>query len=321
MNVGNTAINKKRVVRKPQTNILLKMFRQRYLYIMLLPALVGIIIFCYIPIAGWIIAFKNYRIGMSVWNAEWVGLSNFKTFFIESSDYIYVIRNTLFMNISTIIINLTLAFAFAILLKEIKMKFFSKTVQTLTFFPFFISWVITYSIFYALLATSSGALNQALIGAGVISEGLNILGNTDFSWILIIAMNAWKYLGYNSVIFIASTAGIPLEQYEAAEIDGAGRFGKIRYITIPNLMPTFIVLLIMNSGWILNSNFEQFYLFTNTTNWETMEVLDMYVYKFGLKLLNYPYATAVGIIKTTVSLLILITVNSISRKITEKSIL
>lgn len=320
MNSQQITFHKKKNFVKINKPLLKKVYRQRYLLIMLLPAFILTIIFAYIPLAGWIIAFKNYRVGFSIWDSQWTGLEQFKTFFIESSDFIYVIRNTVVMNASTIVINLLLALVFAILMKEIFHKKFAKTIQTVSFFPFFISWVITYAIIHSLFGSSSGAVNEALVKMGAIKEPLNIIGGKEYSWMLIIIMNAWKYLGYNSILFLASIAGIPSEEYEAAEIDGAGRFGKIRYITIPNLMPTLVVLLILNSGWILNSNFEQFYLFTNPTNWETMEVFDMYIYKFGLKLLNFPYATAVGIIKSIVSIGLLLGVNSICKKISDKAI-
>jgi putative aldouronate transport system permease protein len=133
-------------------------------------------------------------------------------------------------------------------------------------------------------------------------------------------VNTWNSLGYNSVIFIATIAGIPGEQYEASEIDGAGRFGKIFYITIPNMLPTLVVLLIMNSGWIFNSGLDQYFMFTNPTNLSTMDVFDYYIYRYGLKLFNYSYATAVGIIKTLVSFVLLVVVNRLSKEFSGKAI-
>ncbi|UVI28452.1 ABC transporter permease [Paenibacillus spongiae] len=298
-----------------------KAYRQKYLFLMIMPAIILIFVFHYIPLAGWLIAFKNYQIGISLWKVPWAGLDYFKMFFLESADYIYLIRNTLVMNISVIVLNLTVAMIFAILLNEVRHSWFKKIIQTVSFFPFFVSWVIVYAIIHALMAESTGAINVTLIKHGIIEQGINVLGDKAYSWVLIIFVMGWKYLGYNGVIYLASIASIPSEQYEAAAIDGAGRFGKIWYITIPNLMPTLIILLIMNVGWVLNSDFELFYLFTNPTNWETMEVLDMYIYKFGLTLGNFPYATAVGIIKTIISLLLVIGANALSKKVTNKSLL
>lgn len=287
---------------------------------MLAPAVIAVLLFEYIPLAGWIMAFKRYQIGLSIWDAPWVGLDNFKLFFVQSKDYIYVLRNTLSMNLMSVAVNLSLGLIFAVLLNEIRIRFFVKTVQTVSFFPFFISYVITYSIANSFLAQNSGVLNQLMVKWGWIESGINFLGDPAYSWFLIVFLQAWKSIGYISIIFLAAISSIPTEQYEAADIDGASRFQKIRFITIPNLMPTLIVILIMNSGWVLNSNFELYFMFTNATNWERMEVLDMYIYKFGLKQLDYSYATAVGIMKTVVSIVLVFLTNALARKVTGRSV-
>ncbi|MFK7693174.1 ABC transporter permease [Paenibacillus sp. HJGM_3] len=297
-----------------------KLYRQRYLILMLAPAIIAVLIFEYIPLAGWLMAFKRYQVGLSIWDAQWVGLDNFKLFFVQSKDYIYVLRNTLSMNLMSIVVNLSLGLIFAVLLNEIRIRFFIKTVQTVSFFPFFISYVITYSIANSFLAQNSGILNQLMVKWGWLERGINFLGDPDYSWFLVIFLQAWKSIGYISIIFLAAISAIPTEQYEAADIDGASRLQKIRFITIPNLIPTLIVILIMNSGWVLNSNFELYFMFTNATNWERMEVLDMYIYKFGLKQLDYSYATAVGIMKTVVSIVLLLLTNALARKATGRSV-
>lgn len=249
------------------------------------------------------------------------GLSFFKDFFTNFDDFLYLLRNTLVMNVATIIQNLVLSVFFAIMLQETIFKKMSKITQTVSFFPFFISWVIGYSIVHTLFSGTTGLLNNMLLQWGIIEKPLEILTNKNASWPLIISLNAWKFVGYNTVIFITSIIAIPAEQYEAALIDGAKRRHRIFYITLPNIMPTIIILLIMNSGWVLTTNFEQFFLFTNSLNWETMEVFDMYIYKFGLRQLNYSYATAIGIIKTIVSLIVLVSVNGIAKKSTGKGIM
>lgn len=298
-----------------------KLAKQKYLFLMLAPAFLLVFIFNYLTLGGWVIAFKNYQVGLSIWDAEWVGLTHFKSFLLANNDYLYLLRNTLVMNFSMLIIILGAAMVFAILLNELRMRLISRVIQTVSFFPFFISWVIVYSITSALFSVTSGAVNESLLQWGILKEGMDILGNPDFSWGLAVFVNLWKTLGYNGVIFIAAIASIPEELYEAAEMDGASRWHKIRYITIPGMMATVIVLLILNSGWILNSNFEMYFLFTNSMNWEKMEVLDMYVYKFGVKLTNYPYATAVGILKTIVSVFLIMTVNRIAKRTSGKGIM
>ncbi|NLO82716.1 MAG: sugar ABC transporter permease [Clostridiales bacterium] len=300
--------------------LMVSLKRQKYILLMLAPAFILTFIFSYVPLFGWIIAFKEYRVGQSIFEGKFTGLLQFKRFFMDSSDFIYLIRNTLVMNVVSILQNIVMAVILAVLMKELTSKRFAKTVQTVTFFPYFISWVITYSIVWSLFAVQSGAINRFLVTMGLRDEGYNILGDPRYSWGLIIYLNLWKYTGYNCIIFLAAISGIPQEQYESAEIDGAGLFRKIWHITLPNLLPTACVLLIMNSGWVLNSNLEQFFIFTNPTNWETMEVLDMYIYKFGMKLLDYSYATAVGMMKTIVSLIILVGVNNLVKRLNESAI-
>ncbi|MBO7743689.1 sugar ABC transporter permease [Paenibacillus sp. MWE-103] len=305
----------------PTRKFLNKLYRQRYLFMMLAPAVLLVFTFSYLTLGGWVIAFKQYQIGQSMWSADWAGWYHFKSFLLESPDFVRLLENTLSMNVMMLVVNLAAAMIFAILLNEVKSRKFARVVQTLSFFPFFISWVIVYSIMSALMAVSSGAINVSLIKWGLLEQGLNILGDPKFSWWLVVALSLWKSIGYNGVIFIAAIASISSEQYEAADIDGASRFQKIIYITLPNLLPTLIVLLIMNSGWILNSNFDMYYLFSNATNYERMEVLDIYIYNYGIKLTNYSYATAVGIMKSAVSIALLLFVNAMAKRINDKSIM
>ena len=287
---------------------------------MLAPTMILIAIFNYAPLTGWAIAFTNYKIGLPIFGGEFSGLQQFRRIFADSSDFIYLLRNTLVINLSTIFINLAVAVILAILLKELRWKFGAKAVQTISFFPYFLSWVISYSVVAALLSVNTGLINRLLIDAGMINRGVNFLGSPDYSWGLMIFLNMWKWTGYNIILFLASISGISSELYESASLDGANRFQKILYITFPHLLPTLCVMLILNSGWVFNNNLEQFFIFTNSTNWERMEVLDMYIYKYGLRLLDYPYATAIGILKSLVSLILLFVVNNIVKKLSETSL-
>ncbi|MDX9956846.1 MAG: ABC transporter permease [Clostridia bacterium] len=298
-----------------------KLIRQRYLLMLVLPAFVLTLIFSYVPLTGWFIAFSDYQIGFSFFSGKWTGLEQFRIFFRETSDAFNIIRNTLVMNMLSLFGGLSISFVFSLLIKEIVWAKAKKAVQIITFFPYFMSWVILYSVVYSLFSVSSGAINVFLVELGVLKEGLNILGDKKYSWALIVLVNIWNSLGYNSVIFLASISNVPPELYEAASIDGADRYQKAIYITIPYMIPTLVVLFIMNSGWILNSGLDQYFVFTNPTNRPTMEVFDMYIYRYGIKLMNYSYATAVGIIKTVVSILLLFTINTVSKKLTSRSIL
>jgi len=305
---------------KSASGLRLTIYKQRHLLYMLAPAFLLTLLFCYSPLLGWYIAFSDYRVGDSIFAGRFTGFAQFQKLFAESKDILYLVRNTLIMNLGTIVINLPFAGILAILFKELPWKRGAKIVQSVSFFPYFISWVITYSLLLSLFSVNSGAINMFLIRIGAIKRGINLLGSPAYSWGMMIALDAWKYTGYNCVIFLSTLSGIPLEQYEASELDGANRFQKVLYITVPYLLPTLCVLLIMNSGWVLSSNLEQYFIFTNSTNWETMEVLDMYIYKFGLKMLKFPYATAVGIVKSIISLLMICAVNATVKKLNDTSI-
>ena len=296
-----------------------KMVRQRQLYLMLLPAIAAVAIFTYAPLFGWWMAVSDYKIGKAIFDAPWAGLKYFIEFFTDTAGAGHVILNTVVMNVSSLILGLVCALAFAVFLKEVRWAWFRRFVQSASFFPYFMSWVIIYAVIYALFS-NDGAVNATLQSLGLTNKAINILGNPDTSWGLIITVNVWNILGYNSVMFIAAIAGIPDEQYEAARIDGATRYHEIRHVTLPNLVPTLIVLLILGSGSIFNSYLDQFFIFTNTLNISTMEVFDYYIYRFGLKLGNFSYATAVGVVKTLVSLILLVGVNLISRKATTQSL-
>lgn len=298
-----------------------KLYRQRFLYLMLLPAIALTLIFSYSPLAGWVMAFKDYQLGHSIFDGDFTGLKQFKMFFLDTSDAWYVIRNTIAINLLSLIVNLFVASLFAILLNEVRIKLFKRVVQSFSFFPFFVSWIITYQLFYTFLGQNSGVINNLLIHAGLVEKGINFLGDPGYAWGLITFVSLWKTIGYNSVIFLAAITSIDQEQYEAAEIDGAGRFGRIWHITVPGLASTLVVLIIINFGYIFSSNFEQFFMFTNPTNWQNMEVLDVYIYKYGLKMLDFSYATAVGIVKTVASIFMLYIVNGAMKRINGHSII
>ncbi|MDD6175673.1 MAG: ABC transporter permease subunit [Firmicutes bacterium] len=302
-------------------SLLSKIAEQHRLYIMMLPMLIAVTLFAYLPLSGWVMAFTDYQIGGSLFGGEFIGFRQFEYFFTQAVDSGYVLRNTLVINLLTLVINLFSACAFAILLNEVRTSWTRRIVQSFSFFPFFVSWVITYSIFNSFLAMQTGVINILLKNLGVIDIGINFLGDPKYSWGVMLFVNFWKYIGYNSVIFLSAISGIDQEQYEAASIDGATHMQKIRLITLPALAPTLAILLIMNSGWIFSSNFEEFNLFYNSVNWERMEVLDIYVYRYGLKLHDYSYATAVGIIKTVASLILLFVVNTAAKRFNGRSLL
>ena len=297
----------------------LRLRQQKYLLLMLLPAFVCTLLFCYIPLSGWYMAFSDYRLSTGIFGGSFAGLKYIRQFIHELPNNWYLIRNTLVINLGTLALGMVCPITLAILLREMRWKRGARLVQTVTFFPYFISYVIAYAIASALFATNTGVINQFLVSHGLLTKGCNLLGSPKYSWMFIILLNVWLTLGYDTIIFMSAISGIPTEQYEAAAIDGAGRFACIRYITLPNLLPTVSVLLIMNAGWVLNSSLEEYLLFSNATNWERMDVLDLYIYKLGLGQLNFSYATAATIVKSVIGIFLLLVVNNLAKRLQQSA--
>jgi ABC-type polysaccharide transport system permease subunit len=211
---------------------------------------------------------------------------------------------------------------FAILLMELKSRKLSRIVQTFSTFPNFFSWIIVYAVFFAVFSTQDGVLNIILMRLGFINEPTDVLINNDISWIVQTLVGLYKNMGYGAIIYIAAIAGINSELFDAADVDGAGRFRKIFHITIPCLMPTFIVLLILSVGNLLSAGgFDQYYVFSNPFVVDKLEVIDTYTYKVGIQQNNYSFATAVGLMKSVVSVLLVFSANYVSRFAAGKSII
>jgi len=290
------------------------------LYLMLLPGFALTAVLAYAPMGGLYMAFSEFKVGRPLFSAEFVGLQFFGEVVRDYQYMLSILRNTLAMNILSLVTNLVVALFFAIMLNEVSISKVRRTIQTISFMPFFLSWVIVYNIMQVFLQGETGLVNVFLKDLGLISDGIGFLSDPRYSWGLVVFSNLWKSLGYNAVIFLASIAGIDVGMYEASYIDGADRLQRIKYITLPFLLPTLQILLILNVGWVFSSNFDQFYLFTNAMNRPTMEVFDMYIYQYGLRQLNFSYATAVGILRSVAGLIMLIIVNGISKRLEGSSI-
>lgn len=282
--------------------------------------LLALLLFKYAPYLGLYMAFSDYKLGRPMFSAKFVGLEHFREFFVDSTDFLYLLRNTLAMNSLSIIVCLAGALFFALILNECRVLPIKKIVQTSSFFPFFISWVIAFSIVSAFLSSQSGVINIALKEMGIIDSGIQFMTKSKYSWGLIVFSNLWKMLGYNSVLFLSAIAGVNMELYESADIDGADRLQKMWHITVPSILPTLQVLLVLNFGHIFQSSFEQFYLYTNQLNRPTMEVFDVFIYRMGIKMLDYSYATAVGVGKSIGGLVMIVFVNWLSKKASGRSV-
>ena len=294
---------------------------ERYkLFLYVLPCLIFIFIFQYLPLWGWSYAFFQYKPGRSLFSCKFVGWQNFTALFgnpVMRSNLLRVLRNTFGIQFLNYLL-MPLPMLFAIFLSEIKSTKFQKAVQTLTTLPHFISWVIMFSLATSLFG-GSGVINSVLSKMGV-EQGLNILTTDQHVWLIQALLNLWKSLGWNAIIYFAAITGIDQSVYEAAMVDGASRWQKIRYITIPLLIPTFFVLLIMSIGNFLNSGIDQFLAFGNAMNKEYIEVLDLYVYNLGIGNGQISFSVAVGMMKSIVAVVLFAIANFASKKIRGTSV-
>ncbi len=268
------------------------------------------ILFNYIPLAGWAMAFQNYKPKTGIFHSKWIGMDKFK-FLFSDKNFIMDIRNTLAMGVLNLVATFVMAILFAILLNELKSKGGKRVVQTISYLPHFLSWIIV-----------TGILHDALSPSGIVNELLGYLGNSPINffadpkyfWGIVAFANVWKETGWNAIIYLAAITSIDPNLYEAAEIDGAGRWGKIRHITLPSLRPTIMILLLMNIGWILNAGFEVQYILGNGLVKSVSETIDIYTLTWGISQNDYSLGTAAGIFRSLVSIILILLANYVARK-------
>jgi len=286
---------------------------QKTLMLMSLPFLVWVIVFKYLPLWGWLIAFQRYRLGKGLFDQTWVGLENFRMLFQDHHFY-RVLRNTLVMSSLNLVLGFVTAITLALLLNELRRVYFKRTVQTISYLPHFVSWVVAANIVQETLAPE-GIINNLLLKLNIIERPILWLGVGEYFWGILAVAEVWKNVGWNTIIYLAAITTIDPTQYEAAQIDGASRFRRMWHITLPGIRPVIVLLLIMNLGHILESGFEPQYLLGNSMNIEYSENLDIFVLKYGIQLNNYGLATAAGIFKTVVSFIFIISANHIAKRL------
>lgn len=292
-----------------------KKIRGYKLFLLILPFLLLNFLFSYFPLHGWIYAFYDYRAPLKLSQCEFAGFKWFRILFANSTQLKQlgnVMKNTFAMSF----LGLATSFfpvLFAIFLNEIKCKWFKNVVQTFTTLPNYISWTLVYSVAFCLFSTS-GMVNTVMQNIGFITEPIKFLDSGEHVWLSMILWSTWKGLGWGAIMYLAAIAGIDQEMYEAARIDGAGRGQLIRHITIPSLMPTYFVMVMLSIANFLNNGMDQYYVFMNSFNKQSIQVLDLYVYNIGMTGQSLSLATAIGIMKSLVSLTLLLTVNVISKK-------
>lgn len=293
---------------------------QSQLMWMSLPVLIYVMLFSYYPIWGWTMAFQNYRPAKSFAQQEWVGLKQFKFLFTDDG-FLRVLRNTIGMSAINMILGFVTAIIFAILLNEVKNKLFKRSIQTISYLPHFLSWIIVTGIVASSLSVDGGIVNEVLLKLGLIQEPILWLSEPNYFWGIVGASHVWKEVGWNAIIYLAAITSIDPSLYEAAEIDGANRYHKMWYITLPGIKSIVIILLIMNLGWILEAGFEVQYLLGNGVVVDWSETIDIFVLKYGLKQGNYSLATAAGIFKTVVSITLIYAANTIAKRFGEERLI
>lgn len=293
-----------------------KLDQGKRMFLYMLPFLLLCFAFSYFPLHGWIYSFYDYKPPLKLSQCNFMGLRWFKMIFVNPAQVrqlFIVMRNTFamsFLNIATSVLPLF----FAVFLNEIKCKWFRKMVQTLTTIPNFISWVLVYAVAFCLFS-NTGMVNTVLQNLGVILKPIKFLDSDSHTYIAMLLWSTWKGLGWGAVMYLASIAGIDQEMYEAARVDGAGRFQLMRYITLPELMPTYFVMLMLSVANFLNNGMDQYFVFQNAFNKAHIQVLDLYVYNIGMTGSSLSLATAISMLKSLISVTLLMAVNRISKKI------
>lgn len=290
----------------------------KWLYILLIPGILYMLVFNYLPMLGVVIAFQDFRpfsadsaIG-AYFTSEWVGILNFKKFFM-GYDFTMLLKNTLSISLLSLLFFFPAPIMLALLLNEIRSQGYKRLTQTLVYIPHFISLVIVATLTQQLFSTTDGIvykIMEAIMGRGAAPD---VLGSPNYFYGLIVGQNVWKETGYGTIIFLAALAGVDMELYEAARIDGAGRWKLMWHITLPAIRGTIIIMLILKVGSILNTGYEQIFLMQNDLNYMSSEVFDTYIYNKGIKLAQYSMATAAGVFKSVVSLILVLTANKIAK--------
>ncbi len=292
--------------------------RQKFLLIVSFFMVVYGFIFYYWPLTGWIMAFQQYKPKDGLLHSKFVGLAKFQ-FLFEDATFIRVIRNTFAMGAINLITTTFMAILFAILLNEIRSVFFKKTVQTISYLPHFLSWIIVTGILHDSLS-SSGIVNELLMKFGFIEQNIDFFAHTEYFWPIVAFANNWKETGWNAIIYLSAITSIDPSLYEAASIDGAGRWAKIRYITLPGIRPTIMILLLMNVGHVLNAGFEVQYLLGNGLVKSVSETIDIYVLTWGISQNDFSLGTAAGIFKSVVSIALIVLANYFAKKTGDDSL-
>lgn len=295
-----------------------RLVQQLEIQSMVWPGLLFLLVFAYVPMYGVRIAFEDYNIITGFEGAKWVGLKYFEQFLMDPN-LLNVLRNTFVLNILGLLIGFPAPILLAILITELRNVAFKRVAQTASYLPHFLSWVIYGGILLEVVSPT-GVLNAALQSVGIIEEPINFIGIGQYFYGIFTIASVLKSMGFSSILFVAAITGVDNDMYEAALIDGCSRGQKIWYITLPSIMGTVVIMLIFQISAILNTGMEQLLILQNSLNLRYSQTLDTYTYKIGMEQLRFSYSTAVGLLKSLVSVLLLLGANYVSHKLTDKGL-
>ncbi|MDF2926152.1 MAG: protein lplB [Paenibacillaceae bacterium] len=283
------------------------------LYVMLAPVVLYFIVFKYVPLLGSVIAFKDYNIFEGFWNSPWVGFKWFRILF-EQPSFLRIFGNTLIISFYQIIFAFPAPIILALLLNEVRLTAFKRTVQTLVYLPHFLSWALVFGLAYTMLSVQTGLVNNLLQQLGW--EPINFLQSTSWFRIVVVGAGVWKEMGWSTIIFLAALTGISPSLYEAAKIDGANRWNQLVHVTLPGMLPSIVILLLLKVGNVLDVGFEQIYVFLNPLTFQVGEVLDTYSFRTGILSGQFSITTAIGLFKSIIGFVLLVSANRLSNKLT-----
>jgi putative aldouronate transport system permease protein len=288
-----------------------KLYKYRWQYLMIVPGVVLLLLFSYIPMAGIQVAFRDFRIGTTIWSSPWVGLDNFE--FLKDPQFLLVVRNTLFISVLKFVFGFPAPILLALLINEVTHSGFKRFVQSVSYLPHFFSWIVVAYILQSFLTLDGGLVNQMVAKAG--GDPIFFLGSTDWFRPIVVLSGLWKETGWNTILYLAAITTIDPQLYEAAKVEGAGRLAQIRHITFPGILPTVSIVLILSIPSLITVGMDQIYPLMNPANMEVSDVLDTYVLRSGLQQGYFGMATAIGLLSSVISLILVISTNQLSRKI------
>ncbi|HEY4430778.1 MAG TPA: ABC transporter permease subunit [Paenibacillus sp.] len=290
--------------------MLARLSKYRWQYLMILPAVVLLFLFSYIPMAGIQVAFKDFHIGGTIWNSEWVGVENFS--FLQDDQFWVVVKNTIWIALLKFVFGFPAPIMLALLINEVRNNTFKRFVQSISYLPHFFSWIVVAYILQSLLTLDGGLVNQLIVNMG--GDPVFFMGSTEWFRPMIVASGLWKEVGWNTILYLAAITTIDPQLYEAAKVEGAGRMAQIRHITLPGMMPTISIVLILSMPSLITVGMDQIYPLMNPANQPVADVLDTYILRSGLQQGYFGMATAVGLLSSVISLILVLITNQLARK-------